>query len=82
MIKLKENTIYHDGNGRPVTIIGPVRDWPNKPYYWSLQGDWYDPKTGDFISTSRDGTYKPLPEGSLRNLVTEIGPYPPSTYTR
>jgi len=57
--------------GSVVTIGGNVGD-VGDPYVWSIQGDWYDKETGQFVSYYQDGSHKCHPN-SWKNLVLEAG---------
>lgn len=44
---------YRRNDGGFVTIGGLTK--AHKDYVWSIQGDWYDQKTGRFVSSGQSG---------------------------
>lgn len=57
---------YWNGGGRRYFIVGPTKDYPHILY--SRQGDWFEAKTGRFVSGL---TLKPSDEPSWRDLWSE-----------
>ncbi len=70
MIMLIPGLTYTRNDGIPATIMGRIRDYSmDAPYLWSLQGNWYDEKTGRFVSYSdkRGGRFL-LPADNGRSI--------------
>ena len=81
-MKLKDKTIYRDGRGAEIVIMGPTREYPQ--WVWSLQGDWYTRDGGLRLgyrivrnAEGKDigGEHFPYGEDSPLNLKSEIGVY-------
>lgn len=66
---------YRDNSGFAVTIMGRIREYSaEKPYLWSLQGNWYDEQTGCFVSYSlRRGGHYLLPSDNFRSIARHEG---------
>ncbi len=89
MLPLKDQTIYKDGRGSEIVIMGPTRDYAD--FVWSLQGDWYVRATGERLGYCivRDADGKDIggehfsygPDSPLR-LVREVGRYRITAYTK
>jgi hypothetical protein len=84
-IELKKNSIYRDGWGREVWIIGETKNYPQ--WYWSVQGDWYERDTGKMLGYRRvmvkdergflqeSGEHYVHADGYSKNLVSYVGEY-------
>lgn len=48
---LHPNTSYRTNHGRQITIGGRIKAYsPERPFVWSIHGDWYHEETGQFVS--------------------------------
>ncbi len=69
---------YKDGKGSPVTIMGRIKRYSDEePWVYSLQGNWYHERTGQFVDSvivCRDPLkieHRLHPVGAMRNIVIE-----------
>jgi len=60
--------LYRDNSGNFVSIGGRVALYSEeKPWVWSIGGDWYDEVTGSFVMF-RGGDYEVLSRSALRSI--------------
>jgi hypothetical protein len=66
---LEANKTYRDNDGRKITIGGRIGEYgPARPFVWAINGDWYDEKTGSFITWTKKEGDKLHPVDSRRSI--------------
>lgn len=66
---LKVNCKYFDNSYKLITIGGRIKKYCEEfPFVWSIGGDWYDEKTGAFVSF--DGTGYVVLSSAARNSIS------------
>lgn len=79
---LKDNTVYRDGRGTEVRVVGPTKNFPE--YVWSIAGNWYVRATGQRLTyrvlcnehgQDVGGEHVPMPVDCYGTLTVEVGPY-------
>jgi len=58
---LEENSKYYDNKNKLIHIVGKTKDYSvDKPYFYSICGNWYDENTGSFIMYNAAKGHFPL----------------------